>query len=78
MLVQNVSKRNFVLKINGEIQTIVPNTLVDVDEELATDLIENYCNEWKQVVLPETATKDNGQKAEKVVKEKVDVIKKRK
>ena len=42
MLIQNVSKRNFVLNIDGEIQTIVPNTLVEVSEELANDLINNY------------------------------------
>lgn len=76
MLVQNVSKRNFILKINGEIQTIVPNTFVDVDDEMAKDLIENYNKEWKEVVLP--TAKDNGQKAENVVEKKADNIKKKK
>ena len=75
MLVQNVSKRNFILRINGEIQTIVPNTLVEVDDETAKDLIENYNNEWKKVVLP--TTKDDGQKAENVVEKKADNKKKK-
>lgn len=76
MLVQNVSKRNFILRINGEIQTIVPNTFVEVDDEMAKDLIENYNNEWKEVVLP--TAKDNGQKAENVVEKKADNNKKKK
>ena len=75
MLVQNVSKRNFILRINGEIQTIVPNTLVEVDDEITKDLIENYNNEWKEVVLP--TAKDDGQKAENVVEKKVDNKKKK-
>jgi len=76
MLVQNVSKRNYILKINGEIQTIVPNTFVEVDDEIAKDLIENYNKEWQEVVLPNT--KDDGQKAENVVEKKADNIKKKK
>lgn len=75
MLIQNVSKRNFILRINDEIQTIVPNTLIEVDDEIAKDLIENYNNEWKKVVLP--TTKDDGQKAENVVEKKVDNKKKK-
>ena len=75
MLIQNVSKRNFIVRINGEIQTIVPNTLIEVDDETAKDLIENYNNEWKEVVLP--IAKDDGQKAENVVEKKVDNKKKK-
>ena len=47
MLIQNISKRNFVLNIDGEIQTIVPNTLVEVSEELANDLINKTLIQMK-------------------------------
>lgn len=76
MLIQNVSKRNFVLNIDGEIQTIVPNTLVEVSEELANDLINNYKNEWVEIKLP--AKESSGQKAEKVIENKADNSKKKK
>lgn len=76
MLIQNVSKRNFVLNIDGEIKTIVPNTLVEVSEELANDLINNYKNEWVEIKLP--AKESSGQKAEKVIENKADNSKKKK
>lgn len=76
MLIQNISKRNFVLNIDGEIQTIVPNTLVEVSEELANDLINNYKNEWVEIKLP--AKESSGQKAEKVIENKADNSKKKK
>lgn len=76
MLIQNISKRNFVLNIDGKIQTIVPNTLVEVSEELANDLINNYKNEWVEIKLP--AKESSGQKAEKVIENKADNSKKKK
>lgn len=76
MLIQNVSKRNFVLNIDGEIKTIVPNTLVEVSEELANDLINNYKSEWVEIKLP--AKEASGQKAEKVIENKTDNSKKKK
>ena len=76
MLIQNISKRNFVLNIDGEIQTIVPNTLVEVSEELANDLINNYNCEWVEIKLP--AKESSGQKAEKVIENKADNSKKKK
>lgn len=77
MLLQNVSKRNFVLNIDGEICTVVPNAFVEIkDATLADDLINNYNAEWVEVKLPTAET--GGQKAQKVIQNKTDSGKKKK
>lgn len=73
MLIQNISKRNFVLKVDGEAKTITPNTIIDAKEDLAKDLVENYNNEWIVLDLPKSTDR---QEEEKVVQTKSEKKKK--
>lgn len=73
MLIQNISKRSFILAINNEPTKIDAGTIIDATDELAKDLVENYNGEWVKVELPKTV---NRQTEEKIVESKNDKKKK--
>jgi len=73
MLIQNISKRSFILAINNEPTKVEAGTIIDATDDLAKDLLENYNGEWVKIELPKTV---NRQTEEKIVESKSDKKKK--
>ena len=78
MLIQNVSKRSYVLNIGGEEKEVVSNQTIDIEDEIAKDLLSNYpSSEWKalEIVSYKEEKKDDSEevslpKETKVLKSK--------